>query len=273
MRLAITRNYSFKATSGDKVGFITPYFNQWFDDGIVLLEGEKPWEGTIALYRGGQLNYAVASRDAKSGEELDPREFLTFVSMDDFRESLKQIPRKIASQDEPLNELNSLLIRAETKEEEYHSWFRKYPWAFGLLYRTFQDRGPLDDSNIPDFTGVRIHDGCRDIFEIKQPFLNLFREDGEFTSDFNESWNQAERYLIFARQNQDYLNREKGLRFNNPKCHLLAGFNLSDEQRKKIGVKEQSNASIEFRTYNDLVSYVTNTISFIKNYPGATYGR
>lgn len=264
MRYAITQNYSFKASKEGQTAFVAPFFNQWFDDGIVFLEGEKPWEGLFGLYRKGQLSYAVASRDARPGESLDPREFLKFISVDDIKERLKQIPPQMARLDEALNELNALLNKRETNEEKYHLWFTNYPWAFGLEYKTFQDLRPLDDENIPDFTGVRIHDQCRDIFEIKQPFLKLFREDGEFASEFNEAWNQAERYLIFTRQNEDYLFREKGLRFSNPKCHLLAGLDLSDQQRKRISVKEQSNPSMEFRTYNDLVGYVSNTLSFIK---------
>jgi len=99
----------------------------WFDDGIVFLDGEKPWEGLIGPYRKGQLSYAVASRDARSGETFDPREFFTFISVDDFKESLKQIPPQMASLDKPLNELNALLNRRETSEEVYHLWFSKYP--------------------------------------------------------------------------------------------------------------------------------------------------
>jgi len=264
LREAITRNYSFKGTKEGHTAFVTPFFNQWFDDGIVFLEGEKPWEGVTGLYRKGQVSYAVASRDAKPGEELDPRTFLKFISLDDFTKSQQQIPHQAASLDEPLNELKGLLSRREVSEEKYHSWFKKYPWAFGLAYKSFQDLTALDDRNIPDFTGVRVHDGSRDIFEIKQPFLELFRGDGEFTSDFNEAWNQSERYLVFTKRSESYLLLEKGLRFNNPKCHLIAGLDISDEQRKKIGIKEQSNPSIEFRTYNDVVSFVGSTISFIK---------
>lgn len=264
LRELITRNYSFKAIKDGRTAFVSPFYAQWFDDGVVFLEGEKPWEGLTGLYRKGQLSYAVASRDVKAGESFDLRKFLSFISVDDVKESLKQIPPTVTSLDEPLNELRDLLNKHETDEEKYHSWFRRYPWTFGLAYERFQDLRRLDDRNIPDFTGVRIHDASRDIFEIKQPFLRLFRDDGEFTSEFNEAWNQAERYLVFTRQNGDYLFREKGLRFNNPRCYLIAGYDLLDDQRKKISIKEQSVPSIEFRTYNDVVSFVTGTVSFIK---------
>ena len=75
----------------------------------------------------------------------------------------------------------------------------------------------LNDKNIPDFTGVRIHDSYRDIIEVKPPFTKMFRNDGNLNSDFNDAWNQAERYLDFARTERDYLQR-KGLRFDNPRC-------------------------------------------------------
>jgi hypothetical protein len=263
LRYVITRNYSFKGTKEGHTAFVTPHYNQWIDDGVLFLEGEKPWEGLLGLYRKGQLSYAVASRDVKAGESFDEREFFVFVSAEDARERLRQIPPKVTSLDEPLNELNGLLNTREADEEKYHSWFKKYPWAFGLAYQTFQDLRPLDDKSIPDFTGIR-HDGSRDIFEIKQPFLELFREDGEFRSEFNEAWNRAERYLDFTRRNEHYLLQEKGMRFSNPKCHLVAGYDLSDEQRKRIGIKERSTPSIEFRTYNDVLVLVSSVISFIK---------
>jgi hypothetical protein len=264
LREVITRNYSFKAIKDGRTAFVSPFYAQWFDDGVIFLEGQKPWEGITGLYRKGQLSYAVASRDVRPGESFDLRKFLSFIPFDDFVKSLKQIPPTITSLDQPLNELREQLNEHETDEEKYHSWFRRYPWAFGLAYEKFQDLRPLDDRNIPDFTGVRTRDASRDIFEIKQPFLRLFRADGEFTAEFNEAWNQAERYLVFTRQNEDYLFREKGLRFNNPRCYLIAGYDLLDDQKKKVAIKEQSVPSIEFRTYNDVVSFVTNTVSFIK---------
>jgi TPR repeat protein len=39
--------------------------------------------------------------------------------------------------------------------------------------------------------------------------------DGEFHSNFNDAWNQAERYVTFARDERDYLLRQKNLRFEN----------------------------------------------------------
>jgi hypothetical protein len=265
LRELITRNCSIKATAKDgRTGFVSPFYAQWFDDGVVFQEGEKPWEGLIGLYRNGKMSYGVASRDVKEGETFDLRKFLNFIPIDDVRETLKSIPPIALSLDEPLAKLESLLDGHDTDEEKYHSWFKRYPWAFGLAYTQFQDLERLDDRNIPDFTGVRMHDKSRDIFEIKQPFLRLFRENGEFTSEFNEAWNQAERYLIFTRQNGDYLLREKELRFSNPKCYLIAGYDLSDQQRKDIGIKEQSVPSIEFRTYNDILSFVKGTVSFVK---------
>ena len=79
-----------------------------------------------------------------------------------------------------------------------------------MQYKLVQRHTQFDNENIPDFTAIRTHDDYRDIFEIKQPFLNLFRQTKGFTSEFHDSSNQVERYLNFVRENKDYLRRSKG---------------------------------------------------------------
>ena len=73
------------------------------------------------------------------------------------------------------------------------------PGLADMLYEPiYQDSHiSLNDENIPDFTGVRYRDGSRDIIEIKQPFIPIFRGDNLFRSEFNQSWDQVERYLDF----------------------------------------------------------------------------
>ena len=99
----------------------------------------------------------------------------------------------------------------------------KYPWVLGLKYSVIQRHPKFDDKNILDFIGRRVCDKYSDIFELKTPFMKVCREDGDFTSDFNDAWNQAERYLDFAREQKYYLLGEKGIEFDNPKCYLVLG--------------------------------------------------
>ena len=96
--------------------------------------------------------------------------------------------------DEPVDKLGALL-RAETREEAvYQALFQEYPWMLGHYYKEIRRHQKLDDENVPDFVGIRSSDNVMDIFEIKQPFLKVMQDNGKFTGDFNDSWNQAERY-------------------------------------------------------------------------------
>ena len=108
------------------------------------------------------------------------------------------------------------------------------------------------------------NDDIRDIFEIKPPFTKMFRDKGGFMADFNDAWNQAERYLDFARTERDYLGR-KGLLFDNPESYLMLGLELSKEQIKQIRTKERVNSAIRLITYDNLLTFVEKTITFIQD--------
>ena len=68
----------------------------------------------------------------------------------------------------------------------------------------------------------------------------MFRENGELNSNFNDSWNQTERYLDFSINEKDYL-RRKGFRFDNPRGFLILGYNLTNLEIKQIRIKEKLN--------------------------------
>lgn len=256
-------NYGLKAKKDGTIGYVSPYFEQWFDDGILFLEGKGPFEGYLGYYNGKDVKYAITARDAKKGERMGRNHF-HFISMEDFQERLNDIsPEDLGDLDKPIRELRELLDLKNNEEPKYQAYFVKYPWIFGLTYKKIQDLRRFDDQNIPDFTGIRVHDSYRDIIEIKPPFTPLFTEENEFNASFNHNWNQAERYLNFARQNKDYLSREKGLNFDNPQCYLISGYDLSEQQIGKIRIKERMNPAIHFLTYNDLLAFMIGTISFI----------
>jgi len=264
LRHAITQNYSIKGTVEGKPVFVSPEYHQWFQDGVMFLQGGQ-FEGVIGLYKDGEVKFAIAARDAREGEQLGPEDFI-FIPIEEAKERFKSIkPESLDSLDAAVKRLEYLLENQIGDESEYQSLLEENPWMLGAEYEAIDPHRALDDRNIPDFTGVRVHDKYRDIIEIKSPFLPLFQtRGGEFRSDFNAAWNQAERYIDFTLTDSDYL-RRKGLMFENPKCYLLIGYALTDEQRKKITVKERRNPSIRVLTYDDFLAYAKATIQFGKN--------
>ncbi len=262
-RYAITQNYSFKGKGKNgKEGYVSPDTHQWFEDGIILLEGKERFTGLIALYRNGEVKYAIAGRDARKGDELGPEDFI-FIKDDEFGKYIKTIPpNQINDLERPIKELNELLSQNISDESKYQELLEHFPWVLGLKYSLIQRHINLDDKNIPDFTGIRSTDGCRDVIELKPPTMKVFGKGGDFSAEFNKAWSQTERYLDFILRQCSYL-RDKGMNFHNPKCYLILGWNLSDDEREKVRVKERMNPSIELLTYNDLLSFIQNTIAFI----------
>jgi hypothetical protein len=267
LRRAITTSCSFKVTKDGITAYVSPNDIQWFDDGIILLEGKQPFEGLLTLYRNGRSSYAMVVRDIAKGEEIGPDD-LEFADVEETRKYFEQLkPPTEHELDIPVNELSGLLRANDPDESKYQKLFIRHPWVLGLQYKKIQRHEPLDDQNIPDFTGVKVNDGCRDIFELKPPSMDIFRKDGEFSANFNTAWNQAERYLSFCREGKGYLQR-KGFLFDNPKCILICGYNLPEECVKKLRVKEKMNPAIQVMTFNDVLAFIKSTVTFIKKSMG-----
>ncbi len=164
-------------------------------------------------------------------------------------------PPRLPSMGEGIAGLSRLLLQRSEDEASYQELFAAHPWMFGGAYREIVRHQHFDDANIPDFTAIRHHDSCHDIIELKQPFLSLFRQDGEFAASFNDAWNQAERYLAFARRQRDYLRTEKGLTFDNPRCLLILGHKLDDRRLRLIREKESMNPAISVLTYDQVATW------------------
>jgi hypothetical protein len=195
---------------------------------------------------------------------MGPDDF-QFVDQEDFEKAQRAMPpEQITHLDQPIQRLSALLQAHNNDESKYQELLAEYPWVFGAQHRTIQRHLHLDDRNIPDFTASRVHDNNRDIIELKPPFMKIFREDGEFASDFNDAWNQAERYLTFTQRNPDYLFREKGMRFDSPRCYLIVGFGLSDEEIRRVRDKERLIPAIQVLTYDDLRTFMTHTVAFLR---------
>jgi hypothetical protein len=140
---------------------------------------------------------------------------------------------RIGLMKEGLTHLEHLIEKRCSDESEYQRLIERQPWILGTTYAELIRHQKMDDHNIPDFTALRSYDQCHDIVELKQPFLSLFREDGEPSAEFNAAWNQAERYLDFCDKQRAYLREEKGLKFENPRCILLLGYNLEESAQRR----------------------------------------
>ena len=229
----------------------------------MFLDGDNPFRGLIGYYNGKVAKYGIAAKDMQYGKQIGPDDLL-FVDIEEYKKGLTELSQTKFDLDLSIKKLTDLLESNINEEPKYQDFFIEFPWVLGLQYNRVQSHRKLDDENIPDFTGVRVHDDYRDILEIKPPFEPLFTQEGELNAYFNKSWNQAERYLSFTRENRDYLSREKGLNFENSKCYILCGYNLSEPQLKKIRIKASMNPAIQFLTYDQLLIIMRNIIAKVK---------
>lgn len=263
LRLALTRNYSVEGRieNGTTV-YVSPIDFQWHK-GVMFVQGDERFRGIFGLYEDGEVRFGVAARKIAPGERIGPKD-IAFIPVDQVNERSRALAATPKSRLEAAVEtLERQLNDADNEEKTYQRILEENPWMLGGEYSVVQPHRHLDERNLPDFAGVKIHDNSRDIIEIKAPFLKLFNQDGEFSADFNAAWNQAERYLAFVRQERDYLSR-KGLSFINPKCWLLIGRGLTAQERERIAAKERFVPAIRVLTYDDLVKFARHTIKFAK---------
>lgn len=163
-----------------------------------------------------------------------------------------------------LDGLKKLLAGKCTDEAPYQELLQAHPWMLAGSYSALFRHQKFDDENIPDFTAVRCHDDCHDIIELKQPFLTWFRQDGEFAADFNDAWGQAESYLAFAHEQRVYLREKKHMRFENPRCTLLLGYNLTEANRVRLQQRESMSRLITVLTYDQLLRTAEHVYDLVK---------
>lgn len=270
IRRAVTNNYSLEGSVDGKRVYVSPDERQWFENGVMFLQGEERFAGLIGLYAEGKISFAVSARDTLKGEAVGPDDLL-YIDVEEYRRLARERFRTTPTEvDSASSELKALLSNGVGDEAQYQVYLERHPWVLGAQYSAVQSHERFDDRNIPDFSGVRIRDGSRDILEIKSPSLNLFRADGEFTADFSNAWHQIERYLDFTRRDADYLFRKRGLVFENPHCYLVAGHGLTQEQLSKVRAKERMNPAVTFLTYDDLQTLVDGTVALLKRLQAAS---
>lgn len=173
-------------------------------------------------------------------------------------------PLRIDQMEEGLRSLEALLGEGNQREMVYQELLEEHPWMLGGQYSAMERHQKLDDANVPDFTAVRCYDDFRDILELKQPLLPLFRQDGGFAVGFNDAWTQAERYLGFADRQRIYLLEEKQLRFDNPRALIIAGVNLTEVQLAEIRNKERFAQRILFLSYDQLLGIARNVLRLMR---------
>lgn len=162
------------------------------------------------------------------------------------------------------------LLRERCEDEaQYQEVLEVHPWMLGGTYsEVTRHKEHCHDArgkrNIPDFTATRSSDQAHDIVELKQPFLKCFKEDGTPSADFNDSWNQAVRYVAGAREDRDYLQRHLGLRFENPKCLLIIGHEWTEAQMRVVRQNESLNLSIGVLRWDQLVTQATQVLSLMR---------
>ena len=178
-------------------------------------------------------------------------------------ESAEGFTTRLQHMENGLSQLKQLLVEGNESESIYQELLAEHPWMLGGLYSEINRHSALDDKRIPDFTAIRCYDHCRDIIEIKQPFLKLFRKKGGYAAAFNDAWNQAESYISFAVQQRSYLLEEKELRFDNPRCILLLGYKLTPKQLREIRKKEGLGRIITVFTYDHLVETASHVYSLM----------
>jgi len=266
LRYVIQMNYSVEGNIKGKKVFVSPHYAQLYNNGVMFLQSDKRFEGLIGLYEDGKVKFAVTQRDAIAGDALGKDDFL-FVDYEKVPKQLRQItyPSDKIQLESALSEIKHLLDNEVSDETEYQKLIEKNPWILGAQYETIEPLKKLNDENIPDFTGVRVRDHARDIIEIKQPFLKLFTNKQSYRSEFLQALDQCERYIDFTRNNNEYLRKEKGLNFDNPKCYLLVGYNLEPVQIRKLRQKERLNPALTILTYNDLLTMGKSTIDFFES--------
>lgn len=173
-------------------------------------------------------------------------------------------PTPLAEMEQGLRDLRDLLDQRCERESAYQELLAAHPWMLGGHYSAVTRHQGLDDKHIPDFTATRSWDQYLDIVELKQPFLSCARNDGTLSAAFNDAWNQTIGYLAFVNRQGQYLEREKGMRFANPRAILLVGKDLDERTGKLIQEKESLTPSITVMTYDHLLALAGEVLYLLR---------
>jgi|GEM_PF-1934487 len=229
------------------------------------------WKRSL-FYDFGPLHSESGDRNYDVGKAL-AQQMTLLVGLPASSSDITAGQSRLQEMKEALDHLDDLLLAQCDDEAAYQDLLSNAPWMLGTSYSALIRHKKMDDENIPDFTMVRAYDECHDIVELKQPFLRLFRADGTFTAAFSDAWHQAERYLEFCHRQRAYLLDQKQLRFENPRCILLIGHNLTAPEASAIRAKESFNRLITVMSYDQLFRHARHVFDVVaasedRTYPG-----
>jgi len=183
MRLAIHNNYSIKGKVSQLDVYVSPWHIQWYETGVMFLQGHEQFAGLLGLYEAGRVKFGIIKRDIRGGEKID-KEAVDFVDVDEMEKRHKQpsVPSNTEALNSAVEQLQILLHQGKNDESLYQDYLAKNPWVIGAQYQRIDSHKIFDDENIPDFTAIRVRDSARDIIEIKPPFLSIFTKKKPFQS-------------------------------------------------------------------------------------------
>lgn len=230
----------------------------------VIVVRSLGWKKSL-FYDFGPLHISQEPRQFRV-EKVLAQQALLLLGMESLvydSEGMKTNEDKFTEMSNGFKQLNQYIESKCEEESKYQKLFHEHSWMFGGQYKNIDRHTNLDDENIPDFTAVRCHDNFRDIIEIKQPFLTCFKQQDNFSSSFNDAWNQSERYLSFVHRQRNYLQEEKSLSFENPKCILIIGSDLTPNQLKMIREKEALTKSVIVYTYDHIQRTACHILNLI----------
>jgi hypothetical protein len=231
-------------------------------DAAIVLVRSHSWRKSL-FYDFAPLNAPPIVRDYPLDRVL-AQQALLLLGLIDSPEEAGSYVRQLDRMKRGLDALRELIQTRCNAESQYQELLQANPWMLGGIYKEVLRHRSLDDARIRDFTALRSYDGMHDIVEIKQPFLQLFRKDGGFTAAFHDAWNQVESYLTFVHRHRAYLRDEKKLHFENARCTLILGSDLTDDERRAIREKEILYPAVTVLTYQELVQMAENLVQLME---------
>ena len=174
---------------------------------------------------------------------------------------LKPFPSKKAEREDILYKLEKVikdferLLEISHKEEEIQKFLKKNPILIQPCNQIIPKQ-KLGEDFVTDFVLVNILDQgvIYTLVEIEKPSMRVLTKKGEFSAEFKHAERQILDWKIWIQNNQDYLQR-KLKDFRNPKYLIIGGRskNLSENEKRRIRIWNDSHKDIKFLTYDDIL--------------------
>ena len=230
-------------------------------DCVVVVRSFR-WRRSL-FYDFGPMSPEIGPRKFDIEQALAQQELL-LLGLPSISPDILQAKSKADHMAGGIQRLKMLLEQKIEDEAQYQELLNQHPWMLLGNYSAPMRHTKMDDATIPDFTGTRSYDQCHDIIELKHPFLTIFKKDRTLSAEFNDAWNQAERYVDLAIRQRAYLFDRKNLRFENPRCLLIIGHKLTEEGLHTIRSKESLNRHITVLNYDQLLQGAEHMLRLVR---------